>query len=66
MKLHYVNGDDWVGLYVDGVLKKQGHSLDVRDIIEALNLEYETLFPDAEWLFEVGYLPESIDDVVEE
>lgn len=42
-KLTRVWADDWEALYIDGVLKADGHSLSPRDIFEALGLECKEL-----------------------
>lgn len=43
MKLTLVWADDWEALYVDGVLKTQGHSLSPSHIFEATGLDCEEL-----------------------
>jgi hypothetical protein len=32
---------DWIGLYKDGVLEAEGHSLNERQVLEALGIPYE-------------------------
>jgi len=59
----YVSGDDWVGLYVDGVLFAEGHSLHPRDVAAACGVELEQLSCDCDWLYEAGSLPDGLSDV---
>lgn len=43
MKLDLVYfGYDWMGLYVDGILKKEGHSIPVWEVADALGIKCET------------------------
>ncbi len=32
------NGDDWEGLYINGVLMIEGHQITLRDLVDALDL----------------------------
>lgn len=34
--IHFMRADDWVGLYIDGELVMEGHSLRVWDVVEQL------------------------------
>ncbi len=59
MKIELVYlGDDWCGLYVDGALKVQGHSISPRDFAEAVGAEYRTR--DLPLPEELDTLPESL------
>ena len=42
MKIDLVSDEqgDWIGIYVDGKLKSENHSLLPSDILEALNLKH--------------------------
>lgn len=44
MKAVLVRMDEgtWEGLYIDGEMKMQGHSLDALDILEALGIDCES------------------------
>lgn len=63
-----VTGDDWSGLYVDGALVEQGHSLQPFEILAAAKdhgpvtavLQFEA---DYDWLADNGYLPDDIASV---
>jgi len=58
------NGDDWEGLYLDGVLFAQGHEIHVHHLAEALDLEIETVKVSPYWLGEViTSLPEKLDKI---
>ena len=64
MKITIVDGDDWKGLYIDGKLKLQGHSLYVTDVIEALTgSRPESFEVDFDWMYEVGQLPDELSAV---
>ena len=60
------NGDDWNGLYLDGVLVQQGHEVSVRSVLKALGIECEEVWCDNEWLEGQGELPAALDEVVRE
>ena len=62
MKITLVQGEDWVGLYVDGKLKNQGHSLSPFEVCDALGVDNETVWAD-EHLKEHGYCPPKLEDV---
>lgn len=65
-KVALVHGDDWMGMYVDGKLVAQNHSLSPADILEALNISYTDYGADNEWLDEKGTLPLNFSDIVME
>ncbi len=46
------NGDDWEGLYLDGVLFAEDHQIRVHHLAEALDLEIETVEVSRRWLGE--------------
>lgn len=58
------NGDDWVGVYIDGKLVTQGHRIDPRELLKQLGYFVESPEPDYEWMDDVSYLPEDLKDVV--
>ncbi len=58
------NGDDWEGLYVDGKLKTEGHSVTPHDLAAALDLEWERVTVSSNWLgYEVGSLPQELSKI---
>jgi hypothetical protein len=64
MKITIVSVDDWSGLYVDGVLKLEGHSLEPRMVIEVITGEYpESIWADREWAAERGSFPDLLEEV---
>jgi hypothetical protein len=58
-----VYGDDWEGLYLDGLLIREGHSLDVRDVLEALGITVDYVMAD-DCLNELGSCPPLLTEVV--
>ena len=64
-KVTFVSGDaDWMGLYVDGKLVLENHSLNIEDVLDALEIDFEHPTFDSEWMEEQGTLPEFLKDVV--
>jgi hypothetical protein len=59
-----VYGNDWIGLYRDGILLDEGHSLSPYHILTALGLEMEEKTANEDWLEEEGSLPGCLEDVV--
>ncbi len=57
------NGDDWEGVYLDGKLLAQGHSVDADDILVALGYKVVDVLTEEGWLEDQGYLPENLEDV---
>lgn len=60
--VHVYLNDDWEGLYVDGDLKAQGHSLHTQDILDALGVSHEARSIEDE---NVTFLPDKLEDVPE-
>lgn len=66
---------DWEGLYIDGKLIDQNHSLCLGSMIEEIchyhnnatylvdHITFETKEANREWLFEECHLPEDLSDV---
>lgn len=65
-KVVIVTAYDWEGLYVDGKLAIERHSLNERDVLEALDIGYTVVAADEEWLVDRGNLPEYLKDVKRE
>ena len=42
--IKFVFADDWTGLYVDGKLKYQNHSIDERKLLELLGIEFSSIY----------------------
>jgi len=51
---------DWEGIYIDGKLVEEGHSLDPRTVLEAADVPFTHRETD---LKELGSLPENLEDV---
>lgn len=66
MKIDYVYADDWCGLYVDGKLEYEGHSLDPYHVFVALKLPFNEFAVNEDWLCDEGRLPENLEDVLNE
>jgi hypothetical protein len=58
------NEDDWEGLYIDGELEVEAHRLSVEDVLAVLGIYAEYITCDQDWLFDRGYLPSDLKDVV--
>jgi hypothetical protein len=65
-KFVFVEGDDWVGLYIDGELAYEGHNMSPAHLAEFLDADFERIWADDSWLYEVGHLPKNLEDVKEE
>jgi hypothetical protein len=64
MKIRLVtNYDDWEGLYVDGKLVEERHTIRLCDLAKAVGLDYEEDEVRYEWLAERGSLPGRYEDV---
>lgn len=62
-KVTFADGDDWNGLYVDGELMAENHSLRPTDVLDALGIPYERVSCDQDWLEENGRLPQQLKEV---
>ena len=62
-KIVIVNGDDWAGIYIDGKLQYEGHSISPNDILTVLGIEHKEIECDYDWLAERGSLPENLKQV---
>ena len=64
MKIKFVHADDWEGLYINGKLVLEDHSLLAVDVLDAISLEdCEAYDADEDWLFTRGTLPQDFKDV---
>lgn len=61
--LTLVNNDegDWEGLYRDGFLIREGHSLSAHHVLEAIGLKFENIYNVD--LSELGCLPETLSEL---
>jgi len=64
MRVDWIQACEWEGLYVDGKLKEEGHSISVYDVLTALDIpfkQYQLNEKDEDALMDSGYLPKKID-----
>ncbi len=64
-----VDGDDWVGLYKDGVLLEEGHRILLRDLAKYAGIDFERVelsSDNMEWLGERGGFPMDLGEVPHE
>jgi hypothetical protein len=59
-KIVIANGDegDWTGLYVDGVLKYEDHSLEASYVLKILGIKFKEVEVTVD-----GYLPKYLEDL---
>lgn len=60
-------GEDWEGLYINGKLTIENHSIrssEVIKVLEAHGMEAASIEVDDDWLMAVERMPEDADDVV--
>ena len=62
-KITFVFGEaEWDGMYIDGKMVHQDHSLRLFEVLKALGIQYETRDVDQEWLDNRGHLPDNLED----
>ena len=62
-----VRGDNWEGLYKNGILIEQYHRLDTVEVLDAMGIcNFEVVYPDMNWLDKRGRLPSSLSKVKRE
>lgn len=67
-RINMVYGDDWQGMYLNGVLHAQGHSVHMNELGDIINklggvnefVSNEVCF---KWLDGMGYLPKFLIDI---
>jgi hypothetical protein len=64
----FVRGDDWEGLYIDGTLRTESHSLETANVARiAVNYPPTSVaveWADNKWLEDRGSLPSSQEEIV--
>ena len=59
--IRFVRGEDWQGLYIDGLLALEGHILDAHDVLLALQkvsrFDLQSVTVNDAWMCEQGRLP---------
>jgi hypothetical protein len=67
MKVTIVEANDWQGVYVSGEIEEQNHSLFnsyyLGQLLDRLNINWEIVECDEDWLMNEGYLPDNLKDV---
>ena len=63
VEITIVDADDWSGLYVNGELRDEGHSLRVSDVLEILGYKVTWKECDGDWMDEHGTLPNKLSEV---
>ena len=66
MKIVLAIADDWSGIYVDGTLKYEGHSLSPTNVMDSIGVPHEAVYPDNKWLESIGNLPLKLSDIKQE
>lgn len=59
-KITFVYADDWMGLYIDGELVRENHSLEPDDVLLELGIKYDDFWAEVE---DGGRLPKKLKDV---
>jgi hypothetical protein len=71
MEITVVDSEDWTGLYINGTLEYEGHSIPWFEVVEALqrrgaNLVVKDRYAmvSEEWIQGRGKLPRKLDEVI--
>lgn len=62
-KFLLVTADDWQGLYKNGILITEDHTIELQTILKHLGIELEEKECDCNWIHERGNLPDKLKDV---
>lgn len=59
------HADDWVGIYVNGILVAEGHCFNEEELLNHVGVKSESKWVDDAWITETerGRLPKHLDDV---
>lgn len=63
--IKYIDGDDWVGLYINGSLEFQGHSLSIEEFARLVEIPISAVTVNeagAEYLAVSGYFPDTLEE----
>lgn len=65
--VNMVYGDDWQGLYLNGVLFTEGHSVHISELGAIINNGGANQFTSHEvcfmWMYDMGHLPKFFTDI---
>ena len=64
MHITIAYAEDWMGLYIDGTLRREGHSLDTEDVLKELGIEHQSKLIDRYSLGRRDRLPIAESNVV--
>ena len=62
IKVVIADFDDWQGIYINGKLAYENHSLYYKDVLKALNQPYKQIQVDMMEL-DIGRLPETVEEL---
>jgi hypothetical protein len=63
-EIAYVDGDDWVGLYINRKLVSEGHQITLQEFCELCKIKIKFYEADNEWLGKRGHFPQKLGEVV--
>ena len=63
MKITIVDGDDWIGIYKDGNLVYEDHSITSCELLKIVDIAHEFKEADYEWIGNLGNFPKLLDQV---
>lgn len=72
-KLTFISADDWEGIYLENNLIAQGHYITSYDLAQylfvnhkgSINVDDLTSIEAGGWLYDEGYLPETLEEFME-
>ena len=60
----FICADDWEGMYINGELIAEGHSIEKNTVLTALSIEFKEYWTvDEKWLTDRGRLPDYLSEV---
>ena len=62
-KYTLISGDDWCGLYKNGKLVTEGHSIKLTDFAKIIGIDLEVKWINQDWLENRGCLPKELSEV---
>ncbi len=65
-KLLILTADDWEGLFIDGKLVTEGHSIPLYEFCEVLGIKVDFKEVDDEYMCEMGSFPQNLDEIPED
>ncbi len=61
-----LQSDDWDGLFIDGKLVTEGHSISLYKFCKILGIKVDFKEVDDEYMYEMGSFPENLDEIPED